>query len=86
MKTSFSKDDPAINEHSYCITENQYNEDTHNIYNLCKTETYNVRNSIHTDEHCYHKKTNVNNNVTGNMSKTTLSNNELVVNLKILLA
>ena len=36
MNESFlSKDDPAINEHHYHITQRkqQYNEETHNIYN-----------------------------------------------------
>ena len=28
----FSKDDPAINEHHYHITKQQYNQETHNIY------------------------------------------------------
>ena len=32
----FSKDDPAINEHHYHITKKQYNEETHNIYNIDK--------------------------------------------------
>ena len=43
MKTVFSKDDPAINEHRYHITKKQYNEETHNIYNTDKTKTYNIR-------------------------------------------
>ena len=30
----FSKDDPAINEHRYNITKKQYNEETHNVYNI----------------------------------------------------
>ena len=31
----FNKDDPAINEHKWFITKGkqQYNEETHNIYN-----------------------------------------------------
>ena len=39
----FSKDDPATNEHHYHITKKQYNEETHNIYNLDKTKTYNIK-------------------------------------------
>ena len=34
----FGKDDPAINEH-HNIIEKQYNEETHNIYNIDKTKT-----------------------------------------------
>ena len=35
-ENSFSKDDPAMNEHRYHIIKAQYNEDTHNIYNIYK--------------------------------------------------
>ena len=38
MKNFFSKDDPAINEHHYNITKEQYNEETHNIYNIGETK------------------------------------------------
>ena len=47
----FSKDDPAINEHQYHITTKQYNEETHNIYNIDKTKTYHIKNNRYTDEH-----------------------------------
>ena len=30
----FSRDDPAINEYRYNIAKKQYNEETHNIYNM----------------------------------------------------
>ena len=40
---SFSKDDPAINEHRYHISKKeQYNEEAHNIYNTDKSKTYNI--------------------------------------------
>ena len=51
----FSKDDPAINEH-HNITETQYNEETHHIYNIDQTKTYNFKNNRYTDEHYYNKK------------------------------
>ena len=35
----FNKDGPAINEHHSHITKKQYNEETHNIYNINKTKT-----------------------------------------------
>ena len=34
----FSKDEPAINEHHYHITQ-KYNEETNNIYNIDKKQT-----------------------------------------------
>ena len=51
----FSKDDPAINEHHYHITKRQYKEETQNIYNIDKTETYNIKNNRYRDEHYYNK-------------------------------
>ena len=44
---SFSKDDPAINEHHYNITKQQYNEETHNIYNIDNTNTYNINTNMY---------------------------------------
>ena len=41
----FSKDDPAINEHHYHITNKQYNGETHHIYNIHKSKTININNS-----------------------------------------
>ena len=82
METSFSKDEPAINEHHYRITEKQDNEETHNTYNIDKTKTYNIENIRYTDEHYYNKTQNVN-NITNNISNTnTIYNNEHVLNLK----
>ncbi len=40
----FTKDDPAINEHHYHITKNQYNEETNKIYNTDKSKTFNIKN------------------------------------------
>ena len=39
----FSKDDPAIHEHHYHITKKQYNEETHNTYNIDETNIYNIK-------------------------------------------
>ena len=50
-----SKYNPAINEHHYHITKKQHNEETHNIYNITKTKTYNIKNNKYTDEHYYNK-------------------------------
>ena len=65
----FSKDDPAINEHHYHITKKQYSTDIHNIYNTDKSKTYNIKNNRYTDEHYYHKKQNINNSITNNITK-----------------
>ena len=42
IERSFSKDEPAISEHHYHITNKHYSKETHNIYNIDKTETYNI--------------------------------------------
>ena len=39
----FNKDDPAINEHHFRITKKRYNEETHTIYNIDKTETCHIK-------------------------------------------
>ena len=65
----FSKDDPAINKHRFNITPKQYNEETHNIYNIDKTKTHNIKHNRYTDEHYYNTAQNVNNNFTNNISK-----------------
>ena len=39
----FGKDGPAINEHHYHITNEQYNEENHNIYNVAKSKTYTIK-------------------------------------------
>ena len=76
-----SKYEPATNGHHYRITNNQYNEETHNIYKIYKTNTCNIKNNRYTDEH-YYKQTNVNNSVTNNISKTNMSNNEHLLNIQ----
>ena len=73
--TLFSKGDPAINEHHYHITKKQYNEEAHNIYNINKTKTYNIKNNSYTDGHYYNKTQYVNNNITNNISKQNISSN-----------
>ena len=53
----FSKDDPAINEHHYRITKTQYNEETHNIYNIDKSKTFNIKNNRFLNGQYFHNKT-----------------------------
>ena len=79
----FSKDEPAVNEHHYHITKKQYNEDIHNIYNVDKSKTYNIKNNRYTDEHYYNKKQFITNNLTNNITKkNTINNNEHILNVK----
>ena len=52
----FTKDDPAINEHHYHITKKQYNEETHNMYNINKSKTFNIKNNRFLNEQLFHKK------------------------------
>ena len=72
MKTIFGKDGPAINERHHRIIKKQYNEETHNIYNIDKTTTYNIENNRYTDEHYYNKTQDVNNNIANNISNKSL--------------
>ena len=60
----FCKDDPAINEHHSHITKNRYNKETHNVYNIDKTQKYDIENNRYTDEHYYNKEQTVNKNMT----------------------
>ena len=41
----FIKNDPAISEHHYHITQKQYNEETNNIYNIGKSKAFNINNN-----------------------------------------
>ena len=41
----FTKNDPAINEHHYHITEKQYNEEANNIYDIDKSKTFNIKDN-----------------------------------------
>ena len=43
----FNKDDPATKEHHYHITTKQYIKETHNIYSINKTKTYNIKKPIY---------------------------------------
>ena len=52
----FSKDEPAVNAHQYHVTKKQYTEETHNIYNIDKSKSYNIKHNLYTDEQHYHKK------------------------------
>ena len=51
-----SKDESAVNEHHYHITKKQYNEDMHNIYNIDKSKSYNIKIHRYTDDHYYNKR------------------------------
>ena len=55
--TIFSKADPAVNEYYYNTTKKRHNEDIHNIYNIDKIRSYNIKNHRYTDDHYYDKKT-----------------------------
>ena len=55
IEISFSKDDPAINEHHYHITQKQYNEEIHNIYSVDKSKTFNTKNNIFLTEQYFNK-------------------------------
>ena len=51
MNENFSnKDDTAIHEHNN-IPKQQYNEETHNIYIIDKTNTYNIKHNRYTGGH-----------------------------------
>ena len=68
----YSKDEPAINEHNYHITKKQYNEDIHNIYNIDKSKTFNIKNHKFLTEHYLHKKQYITNNIMNNITKKIL--------------
>ena len=51
----FSKDEAAINEHHYRITKKQYNEEAHNIYNIDKSKTFNIKNNRFPTEQYFDK-------------------------------
>ena len=79
----FSKDEPAVNEHHYNITKKQYNEDIHNIYNIDKSKSYNIKNHRYTDDHYYNKKQFINNSIINNITKNnTINNTEHILNVK----
>ena len=87
MRTFFTKDGPAINEHRYHINKKQYNEDIQNIYYIDKSKSYNIKNHIYiyiyTDDHYYIKKQFINNSIINNIIKKNIINsNEHVLNLK----
>ena len=51
------------------LSKKQYNEETHNIYNIDKAKTYHTKENRYTDEHYYNKAQTINNNVTNNTRK-----------------
>ena len=65
----YSKDNPLINEHHYHITKKQYSTDIHNIYNVDKSKSYNIKNNIYTDEHYYNKTQYINNSMVNKITK-----------------
>ena len=65
----FTKGDPAINEHHYHITKKQYNEETHDIYNIYKNKTFNVKDDRFVIEQYFNKKQNINNSIINNNQK-----------------
>ena len=56
--------------HHYHMTKEQYNEETHNIYNIDKANICNIKHSIYTNEFYYNKAQNKNTDITNNISKT----------------
>ena len=70
----FSKDEPAINEHHYHITKQQYNEEANNTYNIDKSKTFNIKDNLLNEQH-FPKKQNINNNTISNITKNTVTNN-----------
>ena len=80
---SFSKDDPAINEHHYHITKKQYNEETNNIYNIDKIKTFNTKNDILLTEQYLHKRQYITNSTTNNITRNNIiNNNDNILNIK----
>jgi hypothetical protein len=79
----YSKDEPAINEHHYHITKKQYNEETHNIYNIDKSKTFNIKNNRFLNEQYFNKKQYINNSITNNITKKNIiNNNDNVLHIK----
>ena len=71
----YNKDEPAVNNHEYHVTKKQYTEETHNIYNIDKSKSYNIKHNLYTDEQHYHKKQNINNSIINNITKKNTINN-----------
>ena len=62
------------------LQKKQYIEETHNIYNVDKTRTYNIKNNRSTGGHYYTKQQHITNRITINISKDIMHNNEHVLN------
>ena len=65
----FCKNDPAINEHHYRITKNQYNEEIHNTYNVDERKTFKTKNNRFPTGQYFNKKQNVNNIIVNTITK-----------------
>ena len=65
------------------LLKKQYNGYIHNIYNIDKSKSYNIKNHRYTDEHYYGKKQFITNNLTNYITKINSTNNtENVLNIK----
>ena len=65
----FNKSDPAVNGHCHNTTSKQYNEDIHNIFNIDKSKSHNIKNHRYTGDHYYNKKQSITNNFTNYITK-----------------
>ena len=82
-ENSFSKKEPAINEHHYHITKKQYNEDIHDIYNIDKSKSYKLNKHNFNDTHYYNKNQFITNHLTNYMANNNrITNTENVLNIK----
>ena len=61
----------------------QYSEYIHNIYNIDKSKSYNIRSHRYTDDHYYNKKQFITNSLTNYITKNnTINNTENIFNVK----
>ena len=75
----FSKGDPAINEHHYHITRQQYNQDftTHNTYKVDKSKSYKTNNRNFNDNNFYAKKQFTTNKLTNYLTTNNITTQEI---------
>ena len=82
---SFSKDDPAVNEHHYHITRKRYKQDfsTHIFYNIDKSKSYKKSYHNFNDSHFNTKQQFVTNEVTNYITKSNnIHNTENILIVK----
>ena len=85
-ENSFSKDNPAVNEHHYHTTRKQYNQHftTHNICNVDKRKYYKTNNRNFSDNSFHTKKQLITNSLTNYITKgNSITNDEHVSNIKM---